>query len=176
MNLTLQSVVDAFERMSLDDRLYIVMPSRDDLNVCIEFDRSDQFRCWKIFFKDAPEESAQKCSRLHFVEIARAFFLNENALTKELSGYLLTQAAFADQFVREVQEFLGHEAVRESILRTQLFMDTLKEAVSSALQDRSLTKETQSIDDSPSEDKNTGQTSPTNGPLPGLKLRVIKSS
>lgn len=136
MSLSLQELAAAFERTSLDDRLFIVVSSNEELDVCIQFDRNDQFQCWTFFFRDAPEESSQRCSRSHFAEVARAFQLNESILSKELVGHLLTQAAFADQFVREITELFGEEAVRESIMRTQMFMDALKDAVSSTLRER----------------------------------------
>jgi len=123
MSLTLREIVDAFERLSIDDRLHLVLPSLEELDVCIQFDRQDQLRCWTFYFREAKDESSQQCSRAHFVEVARAFQLDESLLAKELAGHLLTQAAFADQFVREVQELLGEDAVRESIVRTQLFLN-----------------------------------------------------
>lgn len=168
MNFTLQDMVDAFERTSLDDQLYIIVSSMEELDVCIRFNRDDQLRCWTFFFKDAAEESSQKCSRNHFVDVARAFQLNETALAKELAGHLLTQAAFADQFVREITELLGEEAVRESIMRTQLFMDALKDAVSSALSDREKMPE-------PQESMETAEAIPPSL-SPSPKLRVIKGS
>ncbi|MFZ9519497.1 MAG: hypothetical protein ACO3A4_03375 [Silvanigrellaceae bacterium] len=169
MNFSLQEMVDAFERTSLDDRLFIVIKSMEELDVCIEFNRDDQFRCWTLFFREARDESAQKCSRAHFVEIARAFQLDDTTLANELAGHLLTQAAFADQFVREVRELLGEDAVRESIVRTQLFMDALKDAVSSALD-----KPTQPVTSKPVQERTTE--TPIPAPQPGIKLRVIKGS
>jgi hypothetical protein len=167
MTLTLRDAVDAFERTSLDDRLFIVMPSNEELDVCIQFDRKDQFRCWTFFFRDAPEESKQNCSRVHFIDVAKAFQINENELTKELAGHLLTQAAFADQFVREIQELLGEDAVRESIIRTQLFMDALKDAVSSSLNKIDLPPISEPVDQHSSE-------APPPESARGLKLRVVK--
>jgi hypothetical protein len=133
MNHSLQEMVDAFERTSLDERVFLILSSSEELDVCVEFNRQDQLRCWSLFFRDAPTESLQKCSRLHVAEVARAFKLSERTLAHELAKHLLTQAAFADQFVREIRDLLGEPAVRESIVQTQLFMDALKDAVSSAL-------------------------------------------
>ncbi|MEY4065813.1 MAG: hypothetical protein RIR26_2021 [Pseudomonadota bacterium] len=133
MNLDLQTMIDAFERISLDERLHLIITSEEDLQVCIEFNRADQFQCWTFYFRDAREESKRQCSRSHALEVATAFRLSHSEMAKELAGMLLTQAAFADQFVREVEELLGKEAVKESIIRTQLFMDALKDAVSNAL-------------------------------------------
>jgi hypothetical protein len=71
--------------------------------------------------------------------------------------------------VREVQELLGVDAVRESIMGTQLFMDALKEAVSSALESDAHEQE---AEDDPEEARDpvpppSGQT---------FKLRVIKGT
>lgn len=169
MSLSLREIVDAFERTSLDDRLHLIMHSLEELEVCIQFDRGDQLKCWTFYFKDAREESSKQCSRSHFVDVARAFQLDESFLAKELAGHLLTQAAFADQFVREVQELLGEEAVRESILRTQMFMDALKDAVSSALEPK--TQPSPAVNHSnPLE---TAHTPPSGA---NFKFRVIKGS
>jgi hypothetical protein len=169
MSHSLQEIVEAFERTSLDDRLHLVVLSLEELDVCIQFDRRDQWKCWTFYFRDAREESSKQCSRNHFVDVARAFQLDESALAKELAGHLLTQAAFADQFVREIQELLGEEAVRESIVRTQLFMDALKDAVSSALDSKPqpppAVAEQHAIESS--------HPAPSGA---GMKLRVIKGS
>ncbi|NBX16585.1 MAG: hypothetical protein EBR09_04395 [Proteobacteria bacterium] len=169
MNLSLREVVDAFERTSLDDRLHLIVNSTEELDVCIQFDRSDQIKCWTFYFREAREESAKQCSRNHFADVARAFRLDEAGLTKELAGHLLTQAAFADQFVREIQEILGEEAVRESIMRTQMFMDALKDAVSSALETKSQPPSASTASASPD-----GALQPPSGT--NLKFRVIKGS
>jgi hypothetical protein len=169
MNLSLQDMIDAFERTSLDERLHIIMRSEEELDVCVEFNRSDQFKCWTFYFRDAHEESRQRCSRIHAVEVAHAFKLSESTFSKELAGLLLTQAAFADQFVREIQELLGVDAVRESIMRTQLFMDALKEAVSSALDGNS----SHEAEDESETTVSETVPPPVNQPL---KLRVIKGS
>lgn len=169
MNVNLQDMINAFERTSLDEHLYMILRSEEELDVCVEFNRNDQFRCWSFYFRDASDESRQRCSKSHAVEVARAFKLNDHAFTNELARHLLTQAAFADQFVREVQELLGVEAVRESIMGTQLFMDALKEAVASALDT-----------ESPEPAEEHSATEPLE-PLPPpsgqtFKLRVIKGS
>lgn len=169
LKLPLPDMIAAFERTSMDDKLCIVMRSEEDLEVCIEFDREDQFRCWTFYYRDAQQESRQRCSRTHAAEIARAFKLPESAFSHELAGHLLTQAAFADQFVREIQELLGKDAVRESIMSTQLFMDALKDAVSSALEQQP----------EPVEDSHQPESQGNQPPPPAhqpFKLRVIKGS
>lgn len=169
MTFNLQQMIDAFERISLDERLHIILRSEDDLEVCVEFDRNDQFRCWSFYFKEAKNESRQNCSRVHAVEVARAFKLPESAFAKELADHILTQAAFADQFVREVQELLGFEAVKESIIRTQLFMDSLREAVTSTLESSPLATSKNEPEAEPEE-----PFPPPHGT--GSKLRIIKGS
>lgn len=168
MNHSLPDMIAAFERTSMDDKLYIVMRSEEDLEVCVEFNREDQLRCWTFYYKDAKQESRQKCSRAHAAEIARAFKIADGIFARELAGHLLTQAAFADQFVREIQELLGKDAVRESIMSTQLFMDALKDAVSSALEQTPEQDESFAL-----ESNNTPLPPPPEQPF---KLRVIKGS
>ena len=170
MNLTLQDMIYAFERTSLDEHLYMILRSEEELDVCVEFNRSDQFRCWSFYFRDASEESRQRCSKNHAVEVARAFKLNDNAFANELTRHLLTQAAFADQFVREVQDLLGVDAVRESIMGTQLFMDALKEAVSSALESDSYENECPEV----APDSETAESSLPPQSNQTSKLRVVK--
>jgi len=169
MNLDLQTMIDAFERMSLDERLHLILNSEEDLQVCIEFNRADQFQCWTFYFRDAREESKRQCSRLHALEVASAFRLSHSEMAKELAGMLLTQAAFADQFVGEVEELLGKEAVKESIVRTQLFMDALKDAVSNALS----TDNSSESPDRPVPSLSPALPPPSQG---NPKLRVIKGS
>jgi hypothetical protein len=169
MKHSLHDMIAAFERTSMDDKICLIMRSEEDLEVCIEFNREDQFRCWNFYYKEAQQESRQRCSRSHAVDIARAFQLSESALAKELAGHLLTQAAFADQFVREIQELLGEAAVRESIMSTQLFMDALKEAVASTLEQPLASAVTPSTQEQHSE----ALLPPAEQPL---KLRVIKGT
>jgi hypothetical protein len=61
--------------------------------------------------------------------VLRAFGVSNTEFEKELGGMLLTQAAYADEFVREVGNLFGHEALQKSILQTQEFMDSVRSAM-----------------------------------------------
>ena len=132
----LQKMIDEFERLSLDDKMYLAFKSEDDLDLAVQYDRGQGNRCWQVWLRDAPVDSRQTCSRGHLPAVLKAFRMSERDFVREVAGRLLTQAAFADEFVREVKEFLGDDAVRESIRNTQDFMDALRNAVQGALGDK----------------------------------------
>ena len=131
----LQKLIDEFERLSLDDKMYLTFKNEDELEVALQYDRGQGNRAWQVWLREAPVDSRQTCSRSHLPAVLKAFRLSERDFVREVAGRLLTQAAFADEFVREVKEFLGVDAVRESIRNTQDFMDALRDAVKSALGD-----------------------------------------
>ena len=118
-----------FESLSLDERAFLVIRSEEDLEVCVHFQRKEAPRVWAVWFKLSPEASRQQCSREHLAAVLAAFRVREGHLSSELATRLLTQAAYADEFVRTVGELLGEDAVRESIRSTQTFMENLKEMV-----------------------------------------------
>jgi len=126
---SIETLLEEFESLSLDDKVYLVLRSEEDLEVCIHFLRPEAPRCWAIWYKLSQDASRQQCGRSHFPAVLRAFRVPEGVFIAEMSTRLLTQAAYADEFVRSVGELLGVEAVRESIRSTQNFMDSLKEMV-----------------------------------------------
>jgi hypothetical protein len=123
------NLLEEFESLSLDESVYMVLRTDENLEVCIHFRKKQAPKCWSIWFKMSEAPSRQQCSREHFPLVLKAFGLQEHVFTKELAGRLLTQAAFADEFVRTVGQLLGQDALRESIRSTQLFMESLKELV-----------------------------------------------
>ena len=125
----LSSLLEEFETLSLDERVYLVLRSDEDLEVCFHFQRKDAPKCWSVWYKLSEEASRQQCSRATFPHVLRAFQVPESTFVKDLSGRLLTQAAFADEFVRSVTLLLGADAVRESIRGTQAFMEELRAMV-----------------------------------------------
>lgn len=128
-----ETLLEEFETLSLDERAYVVLRSDEDLEVCIYFQRKDAPKCWSLWFKLSEEASKQHCTRHTLPLVLRAFQVSESAFSKEISTRLLTQAAFADEFVRSVSELLGADAVRESIRSTQVFMDNLRDMVRKTL-------------------------------------------
>ena len=132
----IHKLVDEFERLSLDEKMYLTFKNEDELEAAVQYDRGQGNRCWQVWLREAPVDSRQTCSRQHLPAVLKAFRLSERDFVREVAGRLLTQAAFADEFVREVKEFLGDDAVRESIRNTQDFMDALRGAVQNALGDK----------------------------------------
>jgi hypothetical protein len=133
MSPTIDELLVEFETLSLDERVYLVMRSDEDLEVCIHFQRKDAPKCWSVWYKLSEEASRQQCSRQSFPLVLRAFQVADGTFITELSNRLLTQAAFADEFVRSVSALLGAEAVRESIRATQAFMENLRALVQRTL-------------------------------------------
>jgi hypothetical protein len=122
----LTTLIDDFERLSLDDRLNFWFTSHDELPVCVRFHRNAG-RNWSIWYPISEQASKQTVSQAHLPRVLDAFGIPETPFMEELGNVLLTQAAYADQFVREVGELLGEESVRKSIRQTQDFMDDFAE-------------------------------------------------
>jgi hypothetical protein len=126
MRPELTTLIDEFERLSLDDRLNFWFTSHDELPVCVRFHRNAG-RNWSIWYPISEQASKQTVSQAHLPRVLDAFGVPETPFMEELGNVLLTQAAYADQFVREVGELLGEESVRKSIRHTQDFMDDFAE-------------------------------------------------
>jgi hypothetical protein len=125
----LPNLLEEFESLSLDDAVYFVLRSEEDLEVAVHYQKKNMPLCWSVWFKLSEEASKQTCSRENLPFVLEAFGLTRANVEKEIAGRLLSQAAFADEFVRNVGDLLGQEALRESIRATQLFMESLKEMV-----------------------------------------------
>lgn len=126
---SLEELLQEFERMSLDSKLHLDFLNQDELNARVKFERCPNGRCWSIWFVDNEKASKQTVSGVHFPAVLRAFGISSSEFEKELGGMLLTQAAYADEFVREVGNLLGVEALQQSILQTQNFMDSVRESM-----------------------------------------------
>jgi hypothetical protein len=122
-------LLEEFERMSLDDKVFLDFVSDEELAVRVKFQKCAKGRCWSIWYIANEQASKQKVSRTHFPAVLRAFGVSNTEFEKELGGMLLTQAAYADEFVREVGNLFGSEALQKSILQTQEFMDTFRSAM-----------------------------------------------
>jgi hypothetical protein len=128
MRPEIEIILEEFEAISLDDRIYLDFVSDEELPVRVQFLRSAKGRSWSIWYPLNEAASKQTVSRIHFPLVLRAFGVSNTEFEKELGGILLTQAAYADEFVRQVSGLFGAEAVRKSISQTQNFMDELREA------------------------------------------------
>lgn len=121
-------ILEEFERLSLDDRIYLNFINDEEIPVQVLFSRVANGRSWSIWYPLSESASKQTVSRIHFPLVLRAFGISDTEFERELGGIFLTQAAFADEFVRQVSQLFGAEAVRKSISQTQNFMNELSEA------------------------------------------------
>ena len=132
-NKSFMQKVEAFERLTIDDHAFFVFTNADDLEVHVRFKKSGTIRPWEVWFSLSADASRQSCSAKHFEAVIQAFRINANEVARTFQTHILTQAAFADQFVREVSEVMGPVLLQKSILETQNFMDALSEAVQRTL-------------------------------------------
>ena len=122
-------ILEVFERMSLDEKVYFTFDNEEDIQVCILFSKKTDRRNWSIWLALNEQASKQTISITHLRAVLKAFKISEKIFIKEVSEVLLLQAAFADEFIRQITEMLGKEAVQKSILSTQNFMDELSSKV-----------------------------------------------
>lgn len=140
----LDELIREFERLSLDEHLFWQFKNDEDLDVCVSFRRADP-RPWSVWLKLSPDASRQTCSGTHVIPILNAFRVNENKFGEEISGALLVQAAYADEFIHQVSAIVGDEAVRMSIRETQKFIKELGSTIGQLLDKK---EDTQTIDNS----------------------------
>jgi hypothetical protein len=122
-------ILEVFERMSLDEKVYFTFNNEEDIQICILFSKKSDKRNWSIWLALNEQASKQTISITHLRPVLKAFKVNEKGFIKELADVLLLQAAFADEFIRQISELLGENAVQKSILFTQNFMDELSSKV-----------------------------------------------
>jgi hypothetical protein len=104
MAVELLHLIDEFERLSLDDRIFFRVESEEELEVDILFERDGNARNWSIWYALSEKNSKQTVSKSFLPQVLRAFQVPDTRFYEELSSVLLTQAAFADQFVREIAD------------------------------------------------------------------------
>lgn len=126
--IKLDQVLEVFERLSIDEQAYFSLKNDEDKLVSFQFVRNAS-RSWSIWLAINKDASKQTCSRAHFPKSLSAFKVTETKVVQHLTSLLLTQAAYADEFIRQVTELLGAEAVKNSIRDTQYFMLELEKAV-----------------------------------------------
>jgi len=131
-----KKVIEVFECISLDNNAYFTFMNGDGIKVCIQYEKKSSKKDWAIWFNSHPNNSKQIISSKHLLPVLEAFKIVENDFLLEIANMLLIQAAFADEFIRQITELLGVEAVQKSILSTH-FMDELSKSV-----DKVIKKET----------------------------------
>ena len=121
----INSILEVFERMSLDEKVYFTFKNEEDIQICIQFLKKTDKKNWSIWYALNEQASKQTITVSYLQSSIKAFKVSEKTFIKEIADVLLLQAAFADEFIRQVTEVLGKEAVQKSILQTQYFMDEL---------------------------------------------------
>ena len=128
-----KKIIEVFECMSLDNSAYFTFQNQDDLKVCIQYEKKFTKKDWAIWFASHEINSKQIITSQHLSTVIEAFKISESDFLNEISNMLLIQAAFADEFIRQMTNLFGIEAVQKSILSTQNFMDELSQSVEKVL-------------------------------------------
>lgn len=124
-----KKIIEVFECMSLDNNAYFTLQNQDDLKVCIQYKKNLTKKDWSIWFASHETNSKQIITSQHLLAVLEAFKISDRDVVNEISHMLLIQAAFADEFIRQMTNLFGIEAVQKSILSTQNFMDELSQSV-----------------------------------------------
>jgi hypothetical protein len=122
-------IIEVFECMSLDNSAYFTFQSEENLKVCIQYEKQQSKNNWSVWIFGHERNSKKIISAQYLKKTLSSFKVIENEFVKELSNMLLFQAAYADEFIRQISDLLGANAVQKSILNTQNFMDELSHSV-----------------------------------------------
>lgn len=128
-----KKIIEVFECMNLDNNAFFTFQNQDNLKVCVQYEKKWLKKEWAFWYSDHEANSKQHVSAQHLPSTLSAFKIGEKNFLTEVSNILLVQAAFADEFIRQMKDLFGVEVVQKTILDTQNFMDALKESVDSIL-------------------------------------------
>lgn len=127
-----KKIIEVFECISLDNSAYFTFQNQDDIKVCIQYEKKFTKKDWAIWFAAHETNSKQIISSQNLQVVLEVFKIAESDFIHEISNMLLIQAAFADEFIRQITDLFGNKAVQKSILSTQNFMDELSQSVEQA--------------------------------------------
>jgi len=125
----IETIVDFFERMGLDEKNYFSLENRENNMVCIYYQKNNTHKNWSIWYFKQEETTKKIVSATDLSKELELFKVDPEEFIKQISSSVLLQAAFADEFIRQVTDILGPDAVQKSILQTQNFMTNLSEIV-----------------------------------------------
>lgn len=125
----INSTLEIFERLSLDEKAYFTFKNEEKIAVCIYYIKKPDNRNWSIWFELNEAASKQTISANYLPSVIRAFKVKESDFVSEIVGALLLQTSYANEFIVQISEFIGIEAVTQSILQSKEFMDNLSQAV-----------------------------------------------
>lgn len=131
-NLNLDELILEFERLSLDERLYFQIINEENLDVAINYN-SKEHRPWSVWLICSEKASKQKISNIFLIKVLEAFKVPLAIFYNELSSILLVQAAYANEFIKQVSVLLSEYSVQNSIQQTTEFMEILKSSVNKQL-------------------------------------------
>ena len=178
----IEILLEEFELLTFDEKAFFVLTSAEELQVCISFDASlknnpppkKQAKPWRVWFKLSEAASKQECSRDFLPSVLDGFKVSQLQFRQELAGKLLLEAAYADEMIRNVKNLLGEEALRESIMSTQRFMDGLKNMVGQIMAEKNTNAQPFSPNQSDQSNKGTAKEANKDATRRG-HLRIISS-
>lgn len=103
----INTILEVFERMSLDEKVYLTFTNEEDMQVCVLYLKKQDQRNWSFWLALNEQASRQTISIAHLRPVLKAFKVSEDIFIKELASVLLLQASFADEFIRQISELLG---------------------------------------------------------------------
>ncbi|KAB8037718.1 hypothetical protein GCL60_11130 [Silvanigrella paludirubra] len=134
----INTILELFERMTLDEKVYFSFNNEEDIQICIMFTKKPDKRNWSIWLALNEQASKQTVTINHLRQVLKAFKISEKVFIKEIADVLLLQTAYADEFIRQITEVLGKEAVQKSILQTQNFMDELASKIKNLIHENEM--------------------------------------
>jgi hypothetical protein len=129
MHPNINTLVNFFERMGIDDKNYFSLENSEKNKVCIYYQKNNSQKNWSIWYFKQEESTKKIFPAADLVSYLEEFKINEEEVFKQISSFILLQAAFADEFIRQATELLGPAAIQKSILQTQNFMTNLTELI-----------------------------------------------
>ncbi len=128
-----KKIVDIFEAMGLDNQAYFTLLNDKNQKICIQYQKDNTGKNWKLWNSDEESDPKKKINSETIQNTLKHFSIKEDDFLDEVSNSLLIQAAFADEFIRQLTILFGKEAIQKSIYDTQTFMEELSQSVEKIL-------------------------------------------
>jgi hypothetical protein len=128
----MQHLLDFIHEHTLDQHLYVVLPSSEgDLELSFQ-NAPGRDGVWQVRLRGSQEDG----ERIHYGDLLDALEqrgADMPALERELQAVVVTRIAFADMLLRQAKQVLGDEAVRRSLAEHREFELQLRAAVARIL-------------------------------------------
>ncbi|MBX9703452.1 MAG: hypothetical protein K2X39_04805 [Silvanigrellaceae bacterium] len=122
-------IIEAFERLTIENKCYFCFVNSEKCIVEVLFEKKINGKNWSIWLKLNEKGSKRATSKHGLAKLLEAFHIEEQTFVKEISGVLLTQCAYANYFLHQVEDIFGKELVEKSIISTNHFIQDLQEAL-----------------------------------------------